>query len=203
MSVNLSLIRNIDLNFKDIDGRSFDVVIIGESQDKRNMFAVRVLNIFDNDYELLFALKNAFLTLEQAPTIKANTPTLEDDFFISPRQAELLRNSHAMSDFVNSTYFSLNGNMIRFNLDKEGNTVNFINQRKDEMSLKLNGSIISNLPEIFIQYNMAKLRRDLRVYQQFLKVGARHEIIDEKKNKLNLFEESYFTMYGDGVELPS
>lgn len=188
MSVNLSLIRNIDSTCRNADGELFDIVLVGESEDKKSTFCVQLPNIFDNDYELLYALKNALAVIEHQPLVKANTPELGANFMIDEGRADLLRRSHYMSDFINSTYFSFNGNMLRFVIDKRQSCVKFIKDRKLTEMYEFDGSVIPCLPDLFIKANMAKVRRDLHFYEKELKIGQKCEMIKEKRSRLAEFE---------------
>lgn len=197
MSVNLSLIRNIDPSFTDTNGDKIDMVIIGQNDNKQNVICAKIPRVCDNDYEFIYALKQAFLTLESALIVRENTTKLNDKMNISKDLEELLKNSRAMCDFANSTFFAITGDMLRFSIDKKENKVYFVKDRKIESLYMLEGSIISCLPELFMQYNMEKLSKDINFYGRYLKSNETHEIIEDKKKKLAKYRQVYRALSGE------
>jgi len=181
MSVNLSLIRNIDSTCRNSEGKRFDFVLIGEKEDKKGTFVVEIPHIFNNDYELLYALKNGLSVIEHQPIVKANTAELGATFEIDEKKAEALRKSHYMCSFVDSSYFYITGNMLRFSIDKKQGFVKFIKDRELMEAYSYEGSIIPCLPDLFIKANLAKQKRDLYFYEKELKVGQKCEMIKEKR----------------------
>ena len=156
MSVNLSLIRNIDSTCRSADGERFDLVLIGESENKKGTFVVEIPRIFNNDYELLFALKNGLSVIEHQPIVKANTAELGTSFEIDDKKAEALKRSHYMCGFLDSSYFYITGNMLRFTIDKKQSFVKFIKDRELVEAYSYEGSIIPCLPDLFIKANLNK-----------------------------------------------
>lgn len=181
MSVNLSLIRNIDSTCRNADGERFDLVLVGETENKRGTFIVEIPHIFNNDYELLYALKNGLSVIEHQPIVKANTAELGANFEIDKKRADVLRRSHYMCSFIDSTYFSINGNMLRFCIDKKQSFVKFIKDTRLQEAYSYEGSIIPCLPDLFIKANLNKAKRDLYFYEEQLKVGQKCEMIKEKR----------------------
>lgn len=181
MSVNLSLIRNIDSTCRSADGERFDLVLIGESENKKGTFVVEIPRIFNNDYELLFALKNGLSVIEHQPIVKANTAELGTSFEIDDKKAEALKRSHYMCSFLDSSYFYITGNMLRFTIDKKQSFVKFIKDRELVEVYSYEGSIIPCLPDLFIKANLNKNKRDLHFYEHQLKVGQKCEMIKEKR----------------------